>query len=544
MKNFLKQNSYYFLALLVYLVAEFIVHPLGNYPLNDDWSYAESVMVFLDSGRISIGEWPAMTLATHILWGALFTKVLGFSFLVLRISTWLSVIIGTWTLYCLGNELSGNRRTSFVLVLCLLFNPIYFNVTNTFMTDVNFLTLLVLGCFLAYRFFSRNDKIALAALLPLSVMLTLLRQYGVILPATVMLCTLLLRDRWKYFLMALVMLGVVYGCLLWYESYLKTSLSDHAAYKFSGNINPTQELFWKNLFSGIANRYRIVITHMFFHTVIFTIAFLPALVRRCGWQTSVIVMVVTAAVVYQQYQDYPLQVGNVFLYSSVGVDTTYETLIGTYQGHPHFYEAGYQDLLEVLKLVFIAVGLGTFVLGLINHYRQRKRGEAGRLYIPGLLLSYVVMILITESFFDRYQIPVIALSLLVYASLLRGLEPDFRMALLPFLFFFYVSTCGTKDYFALNDLKWEAYRDLREKEHVPMERIHGGFEPYMWKDGKPALYYSYENLEDIDYMIQFKPEPGFVVYREMPFQRYLPYKKDTLRVFRLETPAAGSKESP
>ena len=38
-------------------------------------------------------------------------------------------------------------------------------------------------------------------------------------------------------------------------------------------------------------------------------------------------------------------------------------------------------------------------------------------------------------------------------------------------------------------------------------------------------------LEGYDYLIQFKSEDGFKLYKEYEFQRYFPYRKDKINIF-------------
>jgi hypothetical protein len=56
-------------------------------PVIDDWTYAWSVEHFLETGELRMLEWSAHYPLAQILWGALFSQLLGFSFIVLRLST-------------------------------------------------------------------------------------------------------------------------------------------------------------------------------------------------------------------------------------------------------------------------------------------------------------------------------------------------------------------------------------------------------------------------------------------------------------------------
>src|SRR5512140_3601996 len=67
----------------------FVVNPLGNFPLNDDWSFGLAVQRLLQTGDFHPTGWTSMTLLTQALWGAVFCLPAGFSFNALRLSTML-----------------------------------------------------------------------------------------------------------------------------------------------------------------------------------------------------------------------------------------------------------------------------------------------------------------------------------------------------------------------------------------------------------------------------------------------------------------------
>ena len=75
------------LIIVLFIVAEIVACPKGDFALNDDWSYAWSVRKYIETGNILLGDWPAMTLVAHIIYGKLFCQIAGFSFVSLRIST-------------------------------------------------------------------------------------------------------------------------------------------------------------------------------------------------------------------------------------------------------------------------------------------------------------------------------------------------------------------------------------------------------------------------------------------------------------------------
>jgi 4-amino-4-deoxy-L-arabinose transferase-like glycosyltransferase len=181
--------------LLLFFIAEIFVNPLADFPLNDDWSYSKSVKFLLEKNQLTIGNWCAMTLVTQIYWGFLWTKIFGFTFTVLRFSNLFSSCLALFVLFLLVYRMSGNSRMAFWAGLVLLFIPLYFNLSNTFMTDVNFVTLLLLYLLVAHNYLMTGKRWLFVPLLAISVAITLLRQYGLVLPLA--LLGSLIFSRWK-----------------------------------------------------------------------------------------------------------------------------------------------------------------------------------------------------------------------------------------------------------------------------------------------------------------------------------------------------------
>ena len=142
------------------------------------------------------------------------------------------------------------------------------------------------------------------------------------------------------------------------------------------------------------------------------------------------------------------------------------------------------------------------------------------------------MLLITESYFDRYHIPLITSMIIVMAFFLKRYYAPMRaVAVLPLLFWIYVSVFGTKDYFEWNRQRWDAYWYLRREKNISIDKINAGFETNLWHEGINPGWRNYLDLKEYDYLIQFSKEAGFELLKEYEFQRYFPYKKDKINIF-------------
>src|SRR5262249_32329194 len=74
-------------VIVIYVATIVIVHPLNDFPLMDDWSYARAVHGLVEHGDWRPTGFTTASLITQSLWGAIFCFPLGFSFDALRLST-------------------------------------------------------------------------------------------------------------------------------------------------------------------------------------------------------------------------------------------------------------------------------------------------------------------------------------------------------------------------------------------------------------------------------------------------------------------------
>lgn len=148
--------------------AFFLLRPFGDFPLNDEWAYAYSVGIFLETGGLRICEAATPNVTIQAVWGSLFRRLLGPGYFPLRVSTFASAWLGAAAFYwiCLrrhrapdiGSGFDAERAPSAAgwLLLLLLFNPLWFVLSVSFMTDVPALALSLAALFLSWRGLARE----------------------------------------------------------------------------------------------------------------------------------------------------------------------------------------------------------------------------------------------------------------------------------------------------------------------------------------------------------------------------------------------------
>ena len=184
----------FFLAL--WIAAWLLVGPRANVPVIDDWVYAWSVEHLLKTGRLQVLDFSAFYPIAQILWGALVARLAGFSFVTLRFSTVLLSALGCWAVYLTLRELGCRRNTGLLGALALAFDPVYFALSFSFMTEVPFVCASTLALYFYVRAVRRDQSRAVWFGCLCAVAAFLIRPIGIVLPLALLPPLAWNRDRW------------------------------------------------------------------------------------------------------------------------------------------------------------------------------------------------------------------------------------------------------------------------------------------------------------------------------------------------------------
>jgi hypothetical protein len=123
-------------ALLALAVAWLLVGPWGDYGINDDWGYAEIAKHFAETGRIEITmpSAPIALVPSLVAWPLL--KAFGFSHLYLRLITMTMAALAVVALDHLLSHVVRDPSLRLMALLVATFNPLFFYLSTSFMTEV------------------------------------------------------------------------------------------------------------------------------------------------------------------------------------------------------------------------------------------------------------------------------------------------------------------------------------------------------------------------------------------------------------------------
>lgn len=139
----------------LFLLQFFLINPLGEFALNDDWVHTEILKQWVDTGEFNMNPFAGPSFYVPILYGAGLTTWFGFSFSILRISTLIFALATLILFYKLLKDISQKPALSLFFALTLWLNPIFYNLSFTFMTDVPALFFLVAGMYTYYHGFQK-----------------------------------------------------------------------------------------------------------------------------------------------------------------------------------------------------------------------------------------------------------------------------------------------------------------------------------------------------------------------------------------------------
>lgn len=509
----------------VWALMEVLVNPRGNFPLNDDWCYAKSVFNLLQKGRLEFIAIIPMTLVAQVLWGALFCKIFGMSFFALRLSTIALGLVGLIATYRLLRGISVPRGIAFIGCMVIALNPIYLELSNTFMTDVPFYAFSLLTlCFLADAL-RRDSNVGLAVGTLLACAAVLIRQLGVVIPIAFALAYLLkngFRPRTivRAFLPAAITFGALMGCQNWLRATnrlpLYYSLMTKEAVRFlSEGPGPVA-----------ASILQVIIVGLVFVGLFLLPVLILAGRRAASWVALGSFAILTGALIITGlWITIKTQPGDIIIDFGVGPATLKDVF---FDRMPHIPMAP-KAFWIVVSLAGAAGGgmLVQHLFGAIKTLANRKakeRGVIALVLLAGAGLLSQSMILSGFAYFDRYflmLVPLcIALIMLNGPVVKPGRMPMAASAVVLLLYGIF-SVGATHDYFSWNRARWDALHDLTQEQQIPTSMIDGGYEFNGWYNYQGPHQNWWREIYD-DYTLSFGPMEGFEVVESYPFRRWMP----------------------
>ncbi|MDD4871424.1 MAG: glycosyltransferase family 39 protein [Kiritimatiellae bacterium] len=527
------------LLILLWLAMVLAVWPAGEFPLNDDWSYARAVETLVDHGQFKLTGWTSMPVIAQIIWGTIFCLPFGFSFIALRISTLILGVIGILASYAFAVEAGTSRRIAFFSVLILAVNPIYFQLANTFMTDVPFLAVAVTSLFLLARGMRTSKRSWLIAGIIVATIATLIRQAGLIIPLAFSISWFLQANtsfRRNNSWLPVLAIATVFGSVFTYERILLLGGNVPALYHEKNfdlivrAMAPMSNLgFWTlNILAASA------------YLGLFLLPFLLILPNEKSTESRkikrLIFLLSTVITILLYFNDTLMPfLGNVLFDMGLGPVRLHDISTLKLAHWPAL------PVLMKLLITFLAVlGAGLILARFISSFYRATPSQLHNPTNPAILLATSTAILyilpiVVGGLYDRYLIfliPLVGILTAATTSQAKELSSFSRTSTAIFVMFCLLlfSVAATHDYFSWNRARWDAVNELTTGQNISWTKIDGGFEFNGWYGydvNHPRGYpenkaKSWWWVKDDEYIIALGPIPGYSKEKEYPFDRLIP----------------------
>ncbi len=541
-------SKYIFTIILVWALAIIVVNPLGEFMVNDDHAFIKNLETLAQDGRLGPTGWgPAHasggpSLITHLVWGLLFSKLFGYSVTALRFSILFLGILGSVGIFLIINSLRIPNRIGFIAALSVMFNPLYFSQSFTFMSDITFTCILIFAVYFLNLGVKRSDTglLVLGLVFCLAGMLT--RQLAIILPTAFVMTALLgftgrglSRTRATVLTLALVMVPWLGFELL--MSWLGSSpITKH---------QKLYDLLNYPLTKGFPD-YPLFVAGQFFQSVLGYTAFLvsPLIVIRFDkyrrnrpfriffvvttltfvlMEIAIITGVITPPILFSRNVIYNIGIGPVLLKDIyiLGVPRTWALT------PVMFYILAWWTVICVGALAAMIFNFVTKTFRMVNSEEQDTDGFVSALTLISAGL-YAVIISLTDLH-DRYIIPLCVLMVIwlcssAGASSLRNISTRLTLtACTPLLLMAVFSVAATRDFMEIRRTVESANHFVVTDLKVKPCEFDGGFEfngyhcynvNHRVKDG-----HSWWWVNDENYVVTLGELPGYTTVKMFPFNR-------------------------
>jgi hypothetical protein len=538
---------------LIWIGMTALVHPFGDFPLNDDWVYGLAVRSILEHGEFRMPSPASANLYAQAYWGALFCLPFGFSFTALRISTLMLGFVGVALTFALARQLGATRPLALAAAALVAVNPLYFALSNTFMTDVPFFAVSAASLYCLVRWAHDADRRSPWPGLVLALVAILIRQAGIILPLGFAFAYLRVRGvRWTS--LAIALLPVLAGAVVHFafQAWLQQTGRTPAA-----GEPPLLDSVFGNLLAGPRVPLRVFI--FFAYAGLFALPMLAlvgwhvwrvadSMRRRAAGAVFGAGVVLSTLAVFAIGTPMPL-VDNIL--NAYGVGPL--TLSDTYFLRMHLpIVAPWLVGLWYALTVAAVFGAALFAALAVDAARSiamlpRTSGVAPSMQLVGAaVIAYGVLACLALRFFlDRYALIVLLGALLVAAFLSRDaasgpfMTPGVAVLGVLCMLEATFSVLATRDYLDWNRTRWVATSALLA-EGIPRTSIDGGYEFNGWLGFDPAYRRKQGKspwwVVDDAYVIASGPLPGFSVYRSYPVRRGLTDETSQIIVLRRDSP--------
>jgi hypothetical protein len=479
--------------LAAFIGAIALAHPRGNFAVNDDGLYALPTFEFARTGHFHM-TMMSPSLRAQIVWGALFVKLFGETYMAVRLSSIVSAAIAVVFLNALLALTPLPRIGRIITTLAFAFYPIFTWSSCTFMTEAHFLCLTIMAVYCYARAFRNESAPWLIGGCVAVAISWWVRQTGLITAFPPIVFLALYRDRlskrWIRNLLICITPVIAFAIV---NAFWPDTLVGNAI-ELQTLTHQWHETTWR---LPQITEWQYHLTYFAFETT--ALMFLPLcaallfrVVRRYSRREWVIVGAVALFMLIGTYRSLKVHLplphygalgeynmilgGDIFMNFGLGPPTLDDVFVGI---NPYPFSIKYSSrvVLTLITDFFAIVLLVALVFAVIERWRAPRENIV--LFL-GLLYAgaHTASLGISNAYFDRYaltsQWPLgIAAALLIPW---QRIAPRV-IAIAIIIVFAAFDVAAIDEYFAWQTQHWNAFNELRAR-GVSVKDIQSGAEPF------------------------------------------------------------------
>lgn len=534
------------ILLLLWGAIVVFINPVGEFMVNDDWSFTIIIESLLNGTNVGATGWGAggPSIFSHILWGMLFTLLFGFSATTLRISVLVLAVSSSLALMALLQQISNSRKVALLATLTLVFNPLFLSQSFTYMTDITFVSFLIFSFLFLHMGIEKESYLILSIGLFFALLSLLTRQLGLIIPCGFILtCYLHSKGRWfsmikisTLTLFLTVVPWLIYEVILWKIG--STPVTSHPV---------VQRIFLYPVTKGFPDYFLFLLSQAGIILIYIGFFTSPLLFLRLNYRLFSQKIVKTTLL---------FLVGSFFILEACLIAGIVNPPTGFYKNIIYnfgigpillkdIYLLGIQRTLLLSKPIFYllifwsACGAVLLLYFSSNSIRQlfkkyQNTEEKGLCFTSSFALVsallYIAIILLT-GFHDRYLIPVCALFIVWFTGYLKTDTISFSLypaicSISILLLIMGFSIFGIKDFMSTKRSLHKAHQYILTETNVNPCDIDGGFEFNGYHCSQTNSItsndkYSWWWVNREKFLITLGPLPQYRIVKKFHFSRYL-----------------------
>lgn len=498
---------------LIFAACYWVAWPIAEMGFDDDWSYIKSAQVFAQTGHFVYNGWAAAMLGWQIPWGALFIRILGFSFTAVKLSMFPIAIATLLLFHTIQTRFGIKSRNAIIGTLTLGLSPMFMPLAASYMTDVSGLFIVLLCLYCCQRAVAATSDrktiqwLCLAAVS--SVAGGTVRQIAW-LGTLVMVPSggWLLRKKQGVLVTVAILWVASTGCVLYCMHWFATRPYSLSATTFPGPRPAPADLIVIITVEMVAEILCLLL--MVYPVLVGWLVQIPRLHRFTIGLLTFILLVCT-------YMQWSLSLTLPWAGNLIRTEFT-RSRVADWRTTDRF-------MLGVPEsLIFAALIIVPFLVFLATARREtQERKDASRDTLPRevhfllapFILSYFVLLLPHASdgmAFDRYMLGLMPFAIIYFILLYQEwVNPRLpAVSVVTLALYAFLAVAGTHDWFASQRARLAAISEIRAS-GVPRNEIGGGFEYDSWTQIEDGGYINSPLLKVPSGAYRLDPGPQRVI---------------------------------